>query len=301
MRLRVLGCVLLSAAAVGSAGLQAPAAAAPRPAASTSETLKQQVAELSAEIDRVGAALAEGARAYEVAESQLGALTQQQFAARADREALLAAESESRTALQGLARAAYKGGMPPMVTRLLSGDPGALSQLAYVQRAGQRGGVTPERGRDPRAGGSSRPAPRTGARAPRPPCAARPGAAQALEEQRKRLAELTPQLTADCRPPREGSSGARAEAGRRAARAAEPRCAAAAPPSGPRSPRSAAASSGAGGGPHAPLRPTEPAAGLQPPAATARSTASCRMPACARWRRSRATACAPTRRAPSTR
>jgi len=142
MRLRVLGCALLSALAVGTAGLQAPVAAAPRTATSTSDTLKQQVARLSAEIDRVGAQLAKDAEAFEEAETALGSVTQQQFAARADRDALLAAETQSRTALQGLARAAYKGGVPPMVTALLTGDPGALSDLAYVQRSVNRVGAT---------------------------------------------------------------------------------------------------------------------------------------------------------------
>ena len=64
MRLRVLGCALLSAFAVGTTGLQAPVAAAPRTATSTSDSLKQQVARLSAEIDRVGAQLARDAAAY---------------------------------------------------------------------------------------------------------------------------------------------------------------------------------------------------------------------------------------------
>jgi LAS superfamily LD-carboxypeptidase LdcB len=136
MRLRILGCALLSACALAPVALQAPASA------ESSQSLKQQVARLSAEIDRVGAQLAKDAKAYEDAETALGALTQQQFAARADREALLAATQDSRTALQGLARAAYKGGVPPMVTALLSGDPGAVSQLAYVQRSVNRIGVT---------------------------------------------------------------------------------------------------------------------------------------------------------------
>ncbi len=51
----------------------------------------------------------------------------------------------------GLARAAYKGGVPPVVTALLTGDPGALSDLAYVQRSVNRLGATPHR-RHPRPG-----------------------------------------------------------------------------------------------------------------------------------------------------
>ena len=77
-----------------------------------------------------------------MAETQLAELTQQQFSARADREALLSAESESRSALHGLARAAYKGGVPPMVTALMSGDPRAVSSLAYVQRSVNRLGAS---------------------------------------------------------------------------------------------------------------------------------------------------------------
>ena len=139
LRLRVLGCLLLAAGTVATTGVPLPASAAPRTESSAS--LKRQVAQLSAEIDRVAAQLAERAKAYEAAEDELGVLTQKQFAARADREELLAAELESRNALQGLARAAYKGGVPPMVTALLTGDPGALGNLAYVQRSVNRVGA----------------------------------------------------------------------------------------------------------------------------------------------------------------
>ncbi len=191
MRLRVLGCALLSALAVGTVGLQAPATAA----TSTSDSLKQQVAQLSAEIDRVGAELARDAKAYEEAETALGSVTQQQFAARADRDALVAAETQSRTALQGLARAAYKGGLPPMVTALLSGDPGALSQLAYVQRSVNRVGVSQNdvtRELAAQQAGAGKALERSDALR-RQALSQR----QALEEQRRRLAERTTQLTAD--------------------------------------------------------------------------------------------------------
>lgn len=132
--LRVLSCLLLAAGTVATSALHAPASAA------TSGDLKRQVTQLSAEMDRAAAQLAQSAAAYEQAEDELARLTQQQFAARADRDALLAAEADSRTALQGLARAAYKGGMPPMLSALLSGDPGALGHLAYVQRSVNRVG-----------------------------------------------------------------------------------------------------------------------------------------------------------------
>ncbi len=131
---RVLACALVLAAAATT-----PAATA---AAETSTSVEQQVEQLRAEVDRVGQELEQGAVAYEQAEDELARLTQQQFAARADREALLDASDQARTALQGLARAAYKGGMPPMVTALLSGDPGAVSDLAYVQRSVNRLGAT---------------------------------------------------------------------------------------------------------------------------------------------------------------
>ncbi|MCW2678693.1 MAG: peptidase and DD-carboxypeptidase VanY/endolysin [Frankiales bacterium] len=195
MRVRVLGCALLSAFAVGTAGLQAPVAAAPRTATSTSDTLKEQVARLSAEIDRVGAQLAKDAQAYEEAETALGSVTQQQFAARADRDALVAAESESRTALQGLARAAYKGGVPPMVTALMSGDPGALSQLAYVQRSVNRVGVSRNdltRDLAAQQAGAGKALERSDALR-RKALAQR----QALELQRQELAARTTKLTAD--------------------------------------------------------------------------------------------------------
>lgn len=140
-RLRLLGCAVLAAGSVAASALVVPTAAA-APKAASSQTLRERVAQLSAEIDRVGAQLAAGATAYEAAEDELAVLTQKQFAARADREELLAAEADSRTALQGLARAAYKGGVPPMVSALLSGDPGALGSLAYVQRSVNRLGAT---------------------------------------------------------------------------------------------------------------------------------------------------------------
>jgi len=131
---RLLACALVLAAAATT-----PASSA---SAETSASVEQQVEQLRADVDRVGQELEQGAVAYEQAEAELARLTQQQFAARADREALLDASDQARGALQGLARAAYKGGMPPMVTALLTGDPGALSDLAYVQRSVNRLGAT---------------------------------------------------------------------------------------------------------------------------------------------------------------
>lgn len=131
---RVLTCALVLAA-----GATAPGSPA---AAETAASVEQQVEQLQAEVDRVGQELEQGAAAYEQAEADLARLTQLQFAARADREALLDASDEARGALQGLARAAYKGGVPPMVTALLTGDPGAVSDLAYVQRSVNRLGAS---------------------------------------------------------------------------------------------------------------------------------------------------------------
>ncbi len=217
-RLRTLGCAALAATAVASAGLQAPAAAAPPVAAprtaTTSETLKQQVAQLSAEISRVSFRLAEGAKAYEAAEDALGRLTQQQFAARADRDALVAAEADSRDALQGLARAAYKGGVPPMLSALLSGDPGALGSLAYVQRSVNRVGVSrSDATRDlaVKQAGAGRALERSDALR-RSALTQR----QAVEQQRVLLAEETTRLTADLQ-----AAGAKLIAARVAEKAAE--------------------------------------------------------------------------------
>jgi hypothetical protein len=187
--------------------------AAPR-TATTAETLKQQVAELNAEISRVSIKLAEGAKAYEAAEDALGRLTQQQFAARADRDALVAAEADSRTALQGLARAAYKGGVPPMVSALLSGDPGALGNLAYVQRSVNRvGAARHDATRDlavKQAG--------AGLALERSDALRRSALAQrqAVEQQRVLLAEETTRLTADLQ-----AAGAKLIATRVAEQAAE--------------------------------------------------------------------------------
>jgi hypothetical protein len=191
LHLRVLGCALLAAGTVATTGIPLPAAAAAR---TDSSSLAAQVAELSAQIDRVGAQLAERAKAYEAAEDELGVLTQQQFAARATREELLAAEAESRTALQGLARAAYKGGVPPMVTALLSGDPGALGSLAYVQRSVNRVGVDRRdvtRDLAAQQAGAGQALVRSD-ELRRAALAKR----QALEEQRRELADETTRLTA---------------------------------------------------------------------------------------------------------
>ena len=50
-------------------------------------------------------------------------------------EARQADAAASRASRDGLARAAYKGGVPPLVAALLSGDPRTVSDLAYVQRS----------------------------------------------------------------------------------------------------------------------------------------------------------------------
>jgi hypothetical protein len=212
MRLRALAAAA-AACAVLPALVPAAATAAPR-AASSAETLKQQVVALNAEIDRVGAQLAEGARAYEAAEAELGVVTQQQFAARAQRDALVAAESESRDALQVLARSAYKGGVPPMLTALMSGDPAALSQLAYVRRSVARVGGTRQdvtRSLAAQQAGAGKALERSDALR-RKALAQR----QALEIQRQRLAEQTAQLTADLR-----AAGAKLIQARLAEQAAE--------------------------------------------------------------------------------
>jgi hypothetical protein len=210
------------ATGVLAVGGPAPAAAAP-PRAESSASLSRQVERLRADIDRVGAELAAQASAYEAAEQELAELTQRQFAARADSEALQAAEADTRDALHGLARSAYKGGMPPMVTAILSGNPRVVSDLAYVQRSVNRLGA---------ARGdlvADLVAQQAGAgRALEQSDVLRREAltrTQALEEQRRQLAARTAALTADLQDA--GSRLARARAAEEAARAAAARAAAA--------------------------------------------------------------------------
>jgi len=117
----------------------APASAA-GPAGSAS--LTQRAAQLQARIDEVGKHLEVDARAYEAAEDELALLTRKQFAARSDRDALLVASQDARQALHGLARAAYKGGTPPIMTAWLTGDPRAVSDLLYVQKSLNRLGAS---------------------------------------------------------------------------------------------------------------------------------------------------------------
>ncbi len=130
-----------SALLIGSLLLGAPAAAGAQSKPSAA-SLAAEVAALNARIDKVSDELAAGGAAYEAAEQELQQLTQSQFAAGADHDALQVAASVSRDRLAGLARAAYKGGMPPVVTALLSGDPRAVSDLAYVQKSVNRVGAS---------------------------------------------------------------------------------------------------------------------------------------------------------------
>lgn len=127
LRLRALAVAALTAAGLATTVSPGPVSAAPR--TESSAALKNEVAALNAQIERVAVQLAQSATAYDEAEEELARLTQRQFAARADRDQLVADEADSRTALHGLARAAYKGGMPPMVTALLSGEPRMVSDL----------------------------------------------------------------------------------------------------------------------------------------------------------------------------
>ena len=109
--------------------------------AAGSASLAERAEQLQARIDEVGKQLEADALAYEAAEDELALLTRQQFAARSDRDALLVASEDARHALHGLARAAYKGEVPPVMAALLTGDPRALSDLAYVQRSINRMGA----------------------------------------------------------------------------------------------------------------------------------------------------------------
>jgi hypothetical protein len=136
-RLRALGVALTGALVLGAA--PGTAAAAPSDDAAS---LSRQVASLNAEVDRAAVELADEASAYEAAAQELARLTQAQFAAGAAHDAMRDAAADSRSVLAGLARSAYKGGMPPAVTALLAGDPRALADLAYVQKSIGRLGVS---------------------------------------------------------------------------------------------------------------------------------------------------------------
>ena len=204
----------LCAVLVGTALLLcgAPASAA-GPASSAS--LAERAAQLQARIDEVGKQLEVDARAYEAAEDELGRLTREQFAARSDRDALVAASQDARQALDGLARAAYKGGTSPFMTALLSGDPGALSDLAYVQRSLNRAGASSTdatRELATQAAGA-------GVALARSDQLRRAALAQQqqIEEQARRLAERTTELTAELE--RVGADLVRARAGEQRAAA----------------------------------------------------------------------------------
>ena len=113
-----------------------PGTAAAATATTTSSAeIAAQVRQLDRDVDRVGAELARGAAAYEQAQARLAARTSDAFAARGDAEAKAAQAAAAEASRGELARAAYKGGVPPLVAALLSGDPGAVADLAYVRRS----------------------------------------------------------------------------------------------------------------------------------------------------------------------
>lgn len=121
------------------------AAATPRVAAPSGSTrgsaaLQRQVDALNAEIRRTSDALTAGATRFGQAQTRFEALTQQQFGARDRAEDSAQDSVDAQQSVDVLARAAYKGGMPPAVSAFLSGDPGSMSQLAYVQRSLDRVG-----------------------------------------------------------------------------------------------------------------------------------------------------------------
>ena len=130
--LRLCAGATVLAAALGTAS---PAAAASPAPAVTSAQITAQVRALDREVTQVGAALAAGVTRYEQAQDRLARLTQDRMAARDDVEARQADAAASRASFDGLARAAYKGGVPPLVAALLSGDPRTVADLAYVQRS----------------------------------------------------------------------------------------------------------------------------------------------------------------------
>ncbi len=132
-RPRLVGGALLVGLTASLLGPVGPAVAQDAPVSTL--TLTAQVQALNARIDAVGEQLAADAEAYERAETTLSTLTQGQFAARSDAEQATAELGEAQTSMSALARAAYKGGVPPLISAFLSGDPGSVGRLAYVQRS----------------------------------------------------------------------------------------------------------------------------------------------------------------------
>ena len=122
--------LLVAVAAVG-----APATAGAAAPTGSSADIAARVQQLDRDVTRVGAELAAGAAAYEQAQARLAARTSDAFAARSDAEAEAADAAAAEAARGELVRAAYKGGVPPLVAALLSGDPGAVADLAYVRRS----------------------------------------------------------------------------------------------------------------------------------------------------------------------
>ena len=127
--------VTLAVAVAVTVGTASPVAAAPPAGRVTSAQIAAQVRALDAEVTRVSAALSDGVTRYEQAQDRLARLTHDRMAARDDAEARHADATASRASFGGLARSAYKGGVPPLVTALLSGDPRTVADLAYVQRS----------------------------------------------------------------------------------------------------------------------------------------------------------------------
>jgi len=121
--------VALAVAAPGAS------AVAPAPVRTPSAQIAAQVRALDQEVARTRTALTAGVSRYEQAQDRLARLTQDRMAARAGAQSRRADAAASRASFGGHAREAYKGGVPPLVTALLSGDPRTVSDLAYVQRS----------------------------------------------------------------------------------------------------------------------------------------------------------------------
>jgi hypothetical protein len=133
-RLRAVAVGVLLTTAAG----HVPAATAAAPKA---VDVVAQVRALDREVNRVSDELARQAAAYEAAQDRSARLTQRQFDARDEVEERTRELAQSQASFDGLARAAYKGAVPPLVTALLSGDPGSVADLAYVQRSVERAGA----------------------------------------------------------------------------------------------------------------------------------------------------------------
>ena len=133
----VVATALLTALALLAAAARPATAAAPPRAADVAASVR----ELDRQVNRVGDELRRRTAAYEAAQLRSARATRRQFDVRAELEQQHAAVERAQSSFDELARAAYKGAVPPLVTALLTGDPRTVADLAYVQRSVERAGA----------------------------------------------------------------------------------------------------------------------------------------------------------------